>query len=240
MCGYDTKATVDPSATHYHHNQVPDKLSTASSGITTFDAMHFQGINSNSPTMTMDQYKPLNLFGSGHSHHAHHHFPQHLHLDPSFTPPPSSVDASPYSDMASPSFESPQGQQQLSNNHNQQASSLSSHHQQSHQQQQHVTSSPSSSPSPSTYNGSAAASPHHHPQQRNPFIGRSACVVCGDRARGCNFGAITCASCKEFFRRNAFKLNVSNVRQCCICSVIILHMPHSKTTVESTEQDVII
>ena len=46
------------------------------------------------------------------------------------------------------------------------------------------------------------------PQQRNPFIGRSLCVVCGDRARGCNFGAITCASCKEFFRRNAFKVKV--------------------------------
>ena len=45
-------------------------------------------------------------------------------------------------------------------------------------------------------------------QQRNPFIIRSLCVVCGDRARGCNFGAITCASCKEFFRRNAFKVNV--------------------------------
>nr|XP_027204531.1 nuclear hormone receptor HR96-like [Dermatophagoides pteronyssinus] len=44
-------------------------------------------------------------------------------------------------------------------------------------------------------------------QQRNPFITRSLCVVCGDRARGCNFGAITCASCKEFFRRNAFKVN---------------------------------
>ena len=46
-------------------------------------------------------------------------------------------------------------------------------------------------------------------QHRNPFISRSPCVICSDRARGCNFGAITCASCKEFFRRNAFKLNVS-------------------------------
>lgn len=47
------------------------------------------------------------------------------------------------------------------------------------------------------------------PQSGNPFMVRSQCVVCGDRARGCNFGAITCASCKEFFRRNAFKLNVT-------------------------------
>ncbi|CAG2181862.1 unnamed protein product [Oppiella nova] len=34
---------------------------------------------------------------------------------------------------------------------------------------------------------------------------KSLCEVCGDKARGCNFDAITCASCKEFFRRNAFK-----------------------------------
>ncbi|KAF7488695.1 Nuclear hormone receptor HR96 [Sarcoptes scabiei] len=46
---------------------------------------------------------------------------------------------------------------------------------------------------------------HHNHSQRNPFMKRSNCVVCGDRARGCNFGSITCASCKEFFRRNAFK-----------------------------------
>lgn len=51
----------------------------------------------------------------------------------------------------------------------------------------------------------------HAPQsvRRNPFLNHSQCAVCGDKARGCNFGAITCASCKEFFRRNAFKLNVS-------------------------------
>ncbi|CAF0907449.1 unnamed protein product [Rotaria sp. Silwood1] len=30
------------------------------------------------------------------------------------------------------------------------------------------------------------------------------CVVCGSIARGFNFGAITCMSCKIFFRRNAF------------------------------------
>jgi hypothetical protein len=29
------------------------------------------------------------------------------------------------------------------------------------------------------------------------------CVVCGSIARGYNFGAITCMSCKMFFRRNA-------------------------------------
>jgi hypothetical protein len=30
------------------------------------------------------------------------------------------------------------------------------------------------------------------------------CVVCGSVARGFNFGARTCMSCKVFFRRNAF------------------------------------
>lgn len=29
------------------------------------------------------------------------------------------------------------------------------------------------------------------------------CGVCGDKALGCNFNAITCESCKAFFRRNA-------------------------------------
>ena len=29
------------------------------------------------------------------------------------------------------------------------------------------------------------------------------CAVCGDKALGYNFGAMTCESCKAFFRRNA-------------------------------------
>ena len=35
------------------------------------------------------------------------------------------------------------------------------------------------------------------------------CAVCGDKALGCNFEAISCESCKAFFRRNAFKEKVS-------------------------------
>lgn len=32
------------------------------------------------------------------------------------------------------------------------------------------------------------------------------CLVCGDRALGYNFNAMSCESCKAFFRRNAFKV----------------------------------
>lgn len=42
------------------------------------------------------------------------------------------------------------------------------------------------------------------------------CTVCGDKALGYNFDAITCESCKAFFRRNATKLKV---RTACISKV---------------------
>jgi len=38
------------------------------------------------------------------------------------------------------------------------------------------------------------------------------CSVCGDKALGYNFNAITCESCKAFFRRNALKNKVSENR----------------------------
>ena len=34
---------------------------------------------------------------------------------------------------------------------------------------------------------------------------RLVCVVCGAEANGYNFDAVTCESCKAFFRRNAFR-----------------------------------
>jgi hypothetical protein len=37
------------------------------------------------------------------------------------------------------------------------------------------------------------------------------CSVCGDKALGYNFNAITCESCKAFFRRNALKNKVSYI-----------------------------
>ena len=39
--------------------------------------------------------------------------------------------------------------------------------------------------------------------------GNKVCSVCGDIALGCNFNALTCESCKAFFRRNALKAKVS-------------------------------
>lgn len=36
-------------------------------------------------------------------------------------------------------------------------------------------------------------------------IGTLTCVVCGAAANGYNFDAISCESCKAFFRRNALK-----------------------------------
>ena len=34
------------------------------------------------------------------------------------------------------------------------------------------------------------------------------CSVCGDKALGYNFNALTCESCKAFFRRNALRNKV--------------------------------
>ena len=38
------------------------------------------------------------------------------------------------------------------------------------------------------------------------------CSVCGDKALGYNFNALTCESCKAFFRRNAVKNKVSSTK----------------------------
>jgi hypothetical protein len=36
----------------------------------------------------------------------------------------------------------------------------------------------------------------------------SVCLVCGDKARFINYGALACQSCKTFFRRNGFRPEV--------------------------------
>jgi hypothetical protein len=35
------------------------------------------------------------------------------------------------------------------------------------------------------------------------------CLICGDVARGLNFSVTTCMSCKNFFRRNAYRRKVT-------------------------------
>ena len=51
------------------------------------------------------------------------------------------------------------------------------------------------------------------------------CMVCGDKALGYNFNALTCESCKAFFRRNALKNKVrtklpsKNLNQACFETV---------------------
>lgn len=44
---------------------------------------------------------------------------------------------------------------------------------------------------------------NHDIQQTEPSLPTKLCGVCGDKALGYNFKAITCESCKAFFRRNA-------------------------------------
>ena len=43
--------------------------------------------------------------------------------------------------------------------------------------------------------------------------GSKLCTVCGDKALGYNFNALTCESCKAFFRRNALKNKVRRHRE---------------------------
>jgi hypothetical protein len=42
-------------------------------------------------------------------------------------------------------------------------------------------------------------------QNRKRHKGELVCQVCGANANGYNFDAVTCESCKAFFRRNAFR-----------------------------------
>lgn len=51
----------------------------------------------------------------------------------------------------------------------------------------------------------------HTPIAKKARTGSLTCVVCGSMALGYNFDAITCESCKAFFRRNALKDSVSFV-----------------------------
>ena len=47
------------------------------------------------------------------------------------------------------------------------------------------------------------------PERKQPkLVANKTCLVCGDAALGKNFGAVSCESCKAFFRRNALKVGL--------------------------------
>lgn len=54
------------------------------------------------------------------------------------------------------------------------------------------------------------------------------CSVCGDSALGYNFNALTCESCKAFFRRNALKDKVSiNPARVMGVAMVFIHLYHN-------------
>ena len=61
---------------------------------------------------------------------------------------------------------------------------------------------------PVHHNGSVPQAPAAAESHSTPRPSKE-CGVCGDKALGYNFNAITCESCKAFFRRNALKTKVS-------------------------------
>ena len=50
--------------------------------------------------------------------------------------------------------------------------------------------------------------------------GKKICEVCGAPSLGHNFGAVSCESCKAFFRRNAFRLQVVENHICTLLCYI--------------------
>ncbi|CAF1179812.1 unnamed protein product [Adineta steineri] len=61
------------------------------------------------------------------------------------------------------------------------------------------------------------------------------CLVCGDTARIINYGALSCQSCKIFFRRNGFR--PGGVRPCCFdkCCEINIQSRHTCTDCRLTK-----
>ncbi|CAF4309717.1 unnamed protein product, partial [Adineta steineri] len=54
----------------------------------------------------------------------------------------------------------------------------------------------------------ALDSPHHGRSKQVKLSKKSLdlnCTICGDRAIGFNYDVLSCASCKAFFRRNAYQ-----------------------------------
>ena len=47
------------------------------------------------------------------------------------------------------------------------------------------------------------------------------CLVCGDKALGYNFNAVSCESCKAFFRRNAHKVSLKTTKMTDSCMTFV-------------------
>ncbi|CAF1369060.1 unnamed protein product, partial [Adineta steineri] len=61
------------------------------------------------------------------------------------------------------------------------------------------------------------------------------CLVCGDKARIINYGALSCLSCRTFFRRNGFRPD--GLRPCCFnkCCEINMQTRHTCTACRLTK-----
>jgi hypothetical protein len=53
-----------------------------------------------------------------------------------------------------------------------------------------------------------SVSPIRHDQAQDPSPKGGTCQICGDIARIVNYGALSCSSCKTFFRRQGFHSEV--------------------------------
>jgi hypothetical protein len=69
--------------------------------------------------------------------------------------------------------------------------------------------SPPSQPGPNGFGTNSGTSTNSGPTGGTTPDKTKLCSVCGDKALGYNFNAVTCESCKAFFRRNALKSKVS-------------------------------
>ena len=59
-----------------------------------------------------------------------------------------------------------------------------------------------------SYNNVAVAKKSKPNQKTTENKRKKICQICGDFSLGFNFGAVSCESCKAFFRRNAVKMKV--------------------------------
>ena len=70
------------------------------------------------------------------------------------------------------------------------------------------TSPPSQNSGPNGFGTNSGTSTNSGPNGGTTLDKTKLCSVCGHKALGYNFNAVTCESCKAFFRRNALKSKV--------------------------------